>query len=78
MEKEVCQICQESLFSGDASVFAMGVCSDIYHVECINPWLKTCIDGGLLPIVCPEPRCKLPIPLPDLTELLTAEQMDRC
>ena len=56
----------------------MGVCSDVYHLECINPWLKTCIEGGQLPILCPEPWCKLPIPLPDLRELLTPDQMQRC
>ena len=56
----------------------MGVCSDVYHVACINPWLNTCIENQQLPILCPDPRCKVPIALRDLRELLTPEQMDRC
>ena len=28
--------------------------------------------------MCPEPSCKMPIPLPDLGELLTLEQFCRC
>ena len=59
-------------------VIAMGSCSDIYHTECIKMWVTTCIDTSQLPIICPEPKCKLPIPLPDLRDLLTVEQMDRC
>jgi hypothetical protein len=30
----------------DAKVFAMGSCFDVYHQDCINPWLKTCIENG--------------------------------
>lgn len=45
-KQNVCQICQEALFTYDnAEVFALGVCSDVYHVECINPWLATCIEN---------------------------------
>ena len=62
----------------ESKVFALGVCADVYHRECINPWLKTCIENSQLPITCPEPRCKKPIPLPDLRELLTADEMERC
>ena len=78
-EQELCKICQESLFTEEGGqVFALGVCSDVYHSQCILPWLKTCIENQQLPVVCPEPRCKKPIPLPDLRELLTPEEMDRC
>ena len=66
-ENNICQICQEPLFAGDGSeVFVLGVCTDIFHVECIKPWLTTCIENQQFPICCPEPKCKLPIPLPDL------------
>ena len=35
-ESNVCKICQEPLFTDDDSeVFALGVCTDIFHVECI-------------------------------------------
>ena len=50
----------------------------MYHAACMIPFMKTCIDIGHLPIVCPKPRCNLPVPLSDLRELLTAEQMERC
>ena len=53
-------------------------CSDVYHVECIRPWLATCIDNQTLPIRCPDPQCKLPISLLDLSDLLTFEQLKRC
>lgn len=77
-EREVCQVCQESLFIADYTVYTMSVCSDVYHAECIKPWLTSCMETGNLPITCPETKCKLPIPLTDLQELLTKEELDRC
>ena len=67
------------LFDGEgSSIFAISNCSDIYHEECIRQWVQTCIDSQQLPIMCPMPSCKMPIPLPDLGELLTLEQFYRC
>ena len=45
-ERNLCQICQDLLFTEDADmkVFALGVCSDVYHVDCILPWIETCIE----------------------------------
>ena len=41
----VCKICQESLFGEDgAQVIVLG-CGDIFHVECVQPWLSTCIEN---------------------------------
>ena len=68
-----------ALFTEDGDeVFALGVCADVYHRDCIGPWLRTCIENQQLPIKCPEPSCGMLIPLPDLRELLTAEEFDRC
>ena len=45
-QSNVCQICQEPLFTEDGGeVFALGVCNDIYHAECIKPWVSTCIEN---------------------------------
>ena len=78
--RNLCQICQDSLFTGaaDQKVFALGVCSEVFHTDCILQWIKTCIEDQNFPIRCPDQRCKQPLPLPDLRELLTPEQMDRC
>ena len=77
-KSQLCQICQEPLFDAEGSpVIALSVCPDIYHTECIQPWLKTCIDNSQLPILCPEPKCKRAIPLPDLRELLSYEELQR-
>lgn len=59
-------------------VFALGVCSCIYHEECLQQWLKVQIENGQLPIKCPEPKCKKVLPIPDLRELLTEEERKRC
>ena len=61
----------------DNEIFVMGTCSDIFHKACLTPWLKTCIDNSQFPIKCPDPRCKMPIPMTDLRELLTPEERER-
>ena len=45
-ERNLCQICQDLLFTEavDLRVFALGVCSDVYHHDCILPWINTCIE----------------------------------
>ena len=58
-EGNICKICQEQLFGEDgAEIIVLGACNDIFHVECIKPWLTTCIENQQLPILCPEPRCR--------------------
>lgn len=66
------------LFSEGMNIIALGSCSDVYHIECIKQWLTSCIENGNLPVICPEQSCKQPIPLPDLKELLTPQEMERC
>ena len=70
-EEEVkieCPICLEPLFSLQTLPFKN--CIDIFHVECLDNYIKEEIEKRAFPIHCPNPECKAEIDISDIKFLL--------
>ena len=76
----MCKICREDLNLKDdkSDAIKLVVCSDTYHAECLKGWVVHCVENSLLPVLCPEETCRVPIAQPDMTRMLSEAQMDRC
>ena len=57
-----CQICYEPLFEDcTEELHSISSCTDVYHKECLVQYVRTQIDQGRLPILCPNVQCLMPI-----------------
>ena len=51
-------------------------CGDVYHGECIKQYFVSRLSENKLPIICPEPKCKMEVNDDQLKLLLSEEQMN--
>ena len=57
-----CQICYEPLFEDlNEELHSLSSCTDVYHKECLTEYVRTQIEQGRLPILCPNVQCQRPI-----------------
>ena len=56
-----CQICYEPLFEDcKEELHSISSCTDVYHKECLAQYVRTQIEQGKLPILCPNVQCLRP------------------
>lgn len=71
----ICKICYDEF--GEEDLFLLSNCSDYFHKDCLQMYLRTEIQDSRFPLKCPGDKCKKDIQNDDLQNILDNKELDK-
>lgn len=71
-----CRVCLEAFMENDG-VFPLRGCEHVFHKECLQLYVKSQMDMGKCPAICPDAKCGKELNEDDLKQLLNKDDLEK-